>query len=232
MHIRIRSLLAAASGLALMCSMANAQLMLSGHTTGSFVDLGEAHTTVTNAADGSWAKFHTGVPVFGSTQSKIDFTNVTFTNVDSGDPIQVGIFTITNGMTRIGTGAQTAKFKVGLELTSPEMMALAVSTIVFHIDNTVNSGSGGVPDIFSVSFGQPASVNIKGYKVQFNVSLVPPSFQLKENATVQKGNIYVTFSAVPESSTYAIWGAALLVGFVAVRRVRAVKSLPALPSAA
>jgi hypothetical protein len=220
MHFRLRTLLAAASGLALVCSMANAQLMLSGHTTGSFVNLGEPHTTVTNAPDGSWAQFHTGVPVAGSTQTKIDFTNATFTNVDSGDPIQVGIFKIKNGTTRIGTGAHTAQFNIGLQLTSPEMMALAVSTITFNIAHTVNHGPGGTPDQYSVSFGQPAAVNINGYKVQFHVDLEPPVFVVPENATVTKGDIFVTFSAVPEPSTYAIWAAGLLIGFVAIRRIR------------
>lgn len=230
MHIRIRSLLAAASGLALMCSMASAQLMLSGTTSGSFVDLAEANTTVTNSADGSWAKFHTGIPVFGSTQSKIEFTNVAFTDVTAGDPIQIGLFNITNGMTKIGSGAPTAKFNVGLNLTSPEMMALAVSTITFHIDHTIN-GEAGIPDTFGVSFAQPAPVTINGYKVQFTVSLEPAEFAVAENATIQKGDIFVTFTPVPEPSTYAAWGAALLVGMVAFRRIRGGKSQTALPAA-
>jgi hypothetical protein len=230
MHIRIRSLLAAASGLALMCSMANAQLMLSGNTTGSFVDLAEAHTTVANSPDGSWATFHTGVPITGSTQSKIDFQNVSFTNVSSGDPIQIGLFTITNGMTKIGTGAPTAKFNVGLNLTSPEMMSFAVSTITFHIDHTIN-GATGTPDTFGVSFAQPAPTTIDGFKVQFTVSLEPAEFQVAENATIQKGDIYVTFTPVPEPATYAAWGSALLVGLVAFRRIRGGKS-SALPIAA
>ncbi|HYD85173.1 MAG TPA: PEP-CTERM sorting domain-containing protein, partial [Opitutus sp.] len=37
---------------------------------------------------------------------------------------------------------------------------------------------------------------------------------------------------VPEPSTYAAWGAALLVGFVAYRRFRAGKNVEALPAAA
>ena len=76
MQFGIRSLSALALGLALTCTVANAQLLLSGHTTGSFDDLAEANTTVMNSADGSWATFETGIPVMGSTESKIEFTNV------------------------------------------------------------------------------------------------------------------------------------------------------------
>ena len=158
MHFGIRSLSALALGLALTCSVANAQLLLSGHTTGSFDDLAEANTTVTNSPDGSWATFETGIPVMGSTTSKIEFTNVAFNNVGSGEPIQVGLFNITNGMTEIGSGAPIARFNVGLQLTSPEWQTVAISTINFHIDHTVNLPNSGIPDTFAVS---PASARPK-----------------------------------------------------------------------
>ena len=232
MHFGIRSLSALALGLALTCTVANAQLLLSGHTTGSFDDLLEANTTVTNSGDGSWAKFHTGIPVMGSTQSKIDFTNVDFSNVGSGEPIQVGLFNITNGMTQIGSGAPTARFNVGLVLTSPEWQTVAISTINFHIDHTVNLPNSAIPDVFAVSFQQPAPMMIQDFLVQFHVNVEPLVFQIAENATIQKGDITVTFTPVPEPSTYAAWGAALLVGFVAYRRVRSGQANSALPVAA
>ena len=228
MHKSIRSLSALAFGLALTCTVANAQLLLSGNTTGSFVDLAEANTTVSNAADGSWATFHTGIPVSGSTQSKIDFANVTFTDVGSGEPIQAGLFTITNGMTKIGSGAHTAQFNFGLKLTSPTSQSLAITTIMFEIDHTPNV-AGAKPDTFSVSYNQPAPVKIQNTLVQFHVNVTPLDFQVAENATVQKGDITVTFTPVPEPATYAAWGAVLLVGFVAYRRVRGGQDLPALP---
>ena len=81
MHLGIRSISALALGLALTCTVSHAQLLPSGRTTGTFDDLAEANTTVSNAPDGSWATFHTGIPVMGSTQSKIEFTNVTFSSV-------------------------------------------------------------------------------------------------------------------------------------------------------
>lgn len=231
MHKRIRSLCAAAFGLALTCSLANAQLLLSGYTTGSFNDLSEANTTVSNAPDGSWATFKTGIPVSGSTQSQIAFSNATFSNVSSGEAIQVGLFNITNGMTEIGSGAPTAQFNLGLQLTSPTSTALALSTIMFHIDHTPNL-PGAVPDTFSVSFDQPAPMKVGDYLVQFHVNFDPTDFQVGENSTVQRGDVTVTFTPVPEPATYAAWGAALLVGLVAYRRIRGGKTNPALPAAA
>jgi hypothetical protein len=231
MHTRISSLIAAASGLALACSVANAQLMLSGHTTGSFVDLAEANTTVNNAPDGSWATFATGVPISGSTQSSIEFTNDTFTDVVSGEPIQVGLFTITNGRTVGGSGAHTAQFNLGLELTSPEWQNVALAAMTFHIDHTENVNSL-IPDTFSVSFDQPSSMYIGNYLVQFHVNFDPMEFQVGEGSAVTRGDITVTFTPVPEPSTYAAWGAALLVGFVAYRRFRGGKNVEALPAAA
>jgi len=231
--MRIRSLLAPLLGLAVTCSLANAQLLLSGYTTGSFVDLSEAHTTVTNAGDGSHALFSTGIAATGSTQSKIEFWNASFTDVGFGDPIQVGVFDITNGKTLIGSGAPTAQFNLGLQLTSPEMKSLAISTVTFHIDHTINSDvDGAVPDIFSVSFDQPPPTHVGNFLVQFHLNVEPMEFQVAENATVRKGDITVTFTPVPEPATYAAWGAALLVGLVAYRRFRGGKSTPALPALA
>lgn len=232
MHFGIRSASALALGLALTCTVANAQLLLSGHTTGSFDDLAEANTTVTNAPDGSSASYFTGIPVMGSTQSSIVFTNVAFANIGSGDPIQVGLFDITNGMTLIGSGGHTAQFNLGLELIAPEWQTIALTTINFHIDHTPNLPNGGIPDTFSVSFDQPAPLMIQDYLVQFHINVDPLDFQIAENTTLQKGDITVSFTPVPEPSTYAAWGAALLVGFVAYRRVRGGQASSSLPVAA
>lgn len=230
MHSRIRSMFAAALGLALTCSLAHAQLLLSGYTTGSFVDLSEPNTTVANAGDGSWATFHTGIAASGSTQSKIEFANTTFTDVGSGEPIQVGLFEITNGMTLIGSGAPTAKFNLGLELTSPVMQSVALTQITFHVDHTPNL-PGAIPDTFSASFTQPTAVKIGDYLVQFHVNFDPAEFQVAENTMVQRGDVTVTFTPVPEPATYAAWGAAVLVGLVGYRRLRA-RSASSLPAAA
>ncbi|ACB77622.1 choice-of-anchor K domain-containing protein [Opitutus terrae] len=220
---RIRATSALALGLVLTAAAANAQLLLSGHTTGSFQDLSEANTTVTNAGDGSSATFQTGIATTGSTQSRIEFQNATFSDVGSGEPIQVGLFNITNGVTELGSGAPTAQFNLGLELNSPEMQQLVLSTITFHIDHTPNR-PGAVPDTFAVTFNQPAPVKIQNTLVQFHVNVDPSEFPIAENGTIQKGDITVTFTPVPEPSTYAACGAALLVGLIGYRRFRATRS--------
>lgn len=231
MHIRIRSIIAAVSGLALAASLAHAQLLLSGYTKGSFQVLGEANTSVSNAPDGSWAHFETGIAATGSTKSMIDFTNDTFSNVSSGDPIQVGLFEIHNGRTLIGSGAPTAKFDLSLYLTNPTYGDVPVSTLTFEIDHTVNT-AGGVPDTFTVMFDQPAPIMIDNYLVQFHVHFDPAEFQVSEDSTVQRGDVYVTFTPVPEASTFAIGGAFLLIGLVGYRRFRSHRSEPTLPAAA
>ena len=231
MKIAYRSLSALALPLGLMCPSSHAQLLLSGHTTGSFDDLSEANTTVANAPDGSWATFQTGVPTSGSTQSKISFTNASFSNVGSGEPIQVGLFDITNGMTEIGSGAPIARFNIGLELTAPQAQSLAISTINFHIDHTPNL-PGDIPDTFSVSFNQPAPIKIQNTLVQFHVNVDPLDFPLAEDAMVQKGDITVTFTPVPEPATYAISGSVLLVGLAAYRRFRSHRALAEIPQIA
>lgn len=204
-------------------AVASAQLMLTGHTTGSFDDLSQPNTTVVNSADGSSASFRTGIPVAGSTQSSVAFTNVNFTNVESGEPIQVGLFNIVNGMTEIGSGQQTAVFNLGLELTGPESLSLAIGSINFHIDHTPNLPSL-IPDTFAVSFDQPPPVLIQDMLVQFHISVDPLEFPLAENASIRKGDITATFTPVPEPGTYALGASALLMGLVACRRYRARRS--------
>jgi hypothetical protein len=226
MQLAIRSLFILATGLVLTGSIARAQLVLSGHTIGSFDDLGEANTTINNAADGSWATFQTGIAAEGSVQSRIEFTNVNFSNVVSGEPIQIGLFNITNGMTEIGSGAPTARFNVGLQLTSPVSQMVAISTVNFHIDHTPNLPAL-IPDSFSVSFDQPPPVLIDNYLVQFTLNVDPLDFPLAENATTRKGDITVSFTPVPEPGTYALWGSALLIGFVAYRRMRSAPAMAA-----
>lgn len=218
MHSRLHSLLtAAALGLALLVPAANAQLLLSGSTTGSFVDPSLPNTTVTNTP--TTALFSTGIPDTGSFQTSILFQNSTFVNAASGDPIQVGAFTITNGVTLLGSAAATATFNLGLQLTSPVATSFGLTQFVFAIDNTPN-GPGGVPDSFGVSFVQPAPIWIDGTLVTFHVVYEPSETVVPEGSSIVRGDIYATFSPVPEPSTYALWGSALLIGVVAWRRFR------------
>lgn len=230
MHSTLRLLSTLTLG-ALLASAAHAQLSLTGHTTGYFDDLGSPNTTVVNAPDWTSATFHTGIPVTGSMQSSISFMNVDFTNVQSGEPIQVGLFNIVNGMTEIGSGQQTAVFNLGLELTGPENLTLAIGQINFHIDHTPNLPSL-VPDTFAVSFEQPPPVQIQDTLVQFHINVDPLKFPLAENATIRKGDITATFTPVPEPSTYALAGSILLVGMIGYRRFRGRLTVQQVPAAA
>lgn len=237
MHMLIssRTLSALVLSAGLLAPAAQAQLRLSGYTTGYFDDLSEPNTTVTNAPDHSSATFVTGIPVAGSTQSKIAFQNATFSNIGSGDPIQTGLFTITNGMTEIGSGAPSAQFNLGLYLTSPGGGSIAINTIRFHIDHTPNLPDA-IPDAFSVSFEQPEPVKIQNTLVRFHVNVTPLEFAVPEDGTVEKGDIRVSFSEVftpvPEPSTYAWWGAATLLGLVGMRQYRRRRGAATQPTAA
>lgn len=232
MQTRIRSVLAAAFGLALAGSLAHAELLLSGSTTGSFVDPSLPNTTVVNAADGSSASFTTGIPTPpNTTPTSISFSNNTFANVSSGENIQVGLFTIHNGSDNLGSDAAHATFNLGLNLTSPVMSTMLLTPIDFAIDNTPNT-AGGVPDTFAATFSQPAPMWINGYKVWFKLNFTPTDIVVPENSTVVKGDVTVYFTPVPEPATYAMFGAALLIGLVVYRRFRGDKSLPGAPVAA
>ena len=211
------------------CSTASAQLMLSGRTTGSFDDLSQPNTTVTNASDGSFAVYKTGIPAMGSFQSSIVFNNATFDNVSSGDAIQVGLFTVTNGIAQIGSSANSAVFHLNLELTSPEMQSLALSDFTFTLNHTPNLPDyTDVPDNYGVTFTPPATTMVNGQKVWFDVVVDPASFSLDEGTSTVTGAVYVHFTPVPEPSTYALCGAALLGGLILYRRFRSDKTTGAL----
>jgi hypothetical protein len=232
MHTGIRSLIAAAFGVALTGSLAHAQLSLSGHTTGWFDDPGLPNTFVVNGAGGSSASFTTGIPYAPNTiPTSLKFTNSVFANVHSGDTIQLGIFTIHNGSDLLGSDASNANFHFGLQLTAPTMQTINLGPINFTIDNTPN-GPGGVPDTFLASFVQPPMQLIDNHKVWFHINFSPVALIIPENTTLVKGDVTVTFQPVPEPSTYALWGAGLLVGFVAFRRFRSARTLPSLSAAA
>jgi hypothetical protein len=207
--------------LLLFASDASAQLLLSGRTTGSFANLAQPNTTVNNASDGSFAVFKTGIPAPGSFKSSIVFSNETFTNVSSGDAIQVGLFVITNGITKLGTGAPTAVFNLGLELTSPEAQSLVLSQFTFTITHTPNLPDyTNVPDSYAVTFTVPPSTTVAGRHVWFDVVVDPAEFSLSEGSSTVKGALYVHFSPVPEPAIYGAAAGVLLGGLICWRRRR------------
>lgn len=210
-----RKFLGLSAALIFSVSVAHAQLLLSGHTTGSFDDLGQPNTTVNNAPDGSWANFRTGIAASGSTQSSIEFANASFSNgFGSADPGWVVQHPQRHDAHRIGPAHRNVQSRT--QLTSPEWQTLAINTITFHIDHTPNIVRA-IPDTFSVSFEQPAPIKIQDTWVQFHVNVDPLDFQIAENATVRKGDITVSFTPVPEPGTYALAGSVMLLGLAAYR---------------
>lgn len=208
--------LAALSGL--LVSAAHAQLFLSGYLTGSFTDAPGAHDTIYNAPDGSQAWLRSGVPETGADfQTAIEFNQKNFVNIGGG-LVADDLFHVTNGRTLLGTTATAAHFDLWLNLTSPEGYSALLTPISFTIENTPN-GEGNVDDVYGISAAPIAPFDYAGYRVQFDF-VAPETFDLPENQSTYVGELYVSFTPVPEPSTYAALGAALLVGVIAVRRYR------------
>jgi len=210
---------------ALLVSAAHAQLSLTGYLTGSFTDTPGTHDTIFNAPDGSQAWIRSGVPETGADfQTAIEFSRKDFVNV-TGGLVADDLFRVTNGRTLLGTTAKAAPFDLWLHLPAPEARSSFLTPISFDIENTPN-GTGNVNDGYSITASPIAPFDYAGYRVQFEF-VAPPTFEIPENSWTDVGQLYVTFTPVPEPSTYAALGAALLVGVVAIRRIRQRKAAAA-----
>jgi hypothetical protein len=220
MKNRLRLLAGSVVGLAL---AAGAQaLTLSGSTAGFFEGVSSGNTTITNTVDGSFASFRTGKPVSGSFKSGVTFTGSDFTGITSGDTFALGGIAYYNGITQIGTSSATALFDFYINLDSPTMSTLPLTTIKFGIDATINSPGSLIPDTFTASFTQPAPVLIDGTWVKFTINDLPGSTVVKENTIVTLADVTVTFlNPVPEPATYGLMGALSLMGIAGYRRFRA-----------
>ena len=215
-----------ALGLAAALPSANAQLALSGSAYGTFLDPGVAHTTVTNGSD--FSSFASGVAYrpsapYNDTQTSLSFDGNSFSGLGNGDRIDLGLLNITNGRTLVGTTAHDASMDIFLNLDG-QASPFKLGTLLFTIDSTVNQG-GLIPDQFLVDATTANSLNFGGRNVTFDVGFTNPAFgtgiSIGEGTGAETG-LFATihFTPVPEASTYALWGAALLLGVVAVRRFR------------
>lgn len=219
MYSRLRSnLYRTAIALTLLGSVAHAQLLLSGRVTGMFTDTPGAHDSIYNAPDGSFASFKSGVPDQpGGDQTMIEFAAQTFTDIGPG-PVATDLFKLTNGRNFLGTTASSAHFDLWLELTSPVTSSTLLTPVGFTIMNTPN-GDGNVDDVYSFSSSPISPMMIDNYRVQFMFS-APDGFTLHEKDSGYMGDLSVRFTPVPEPSTYALTGAALLMGLVGFRSLR------------
>jgi len=218
MHSTFKHLVQAAVAAALLSTAAHAQLMLSGRITGMFTDSPGAHDTIYNAPDGSFASFKSGVPEHPwYPQTMVEFSQQTFTDIGPG-LVADDIFKVTNGRNLLGTTADAAHFNLWVEITSPESHSSLLTPISFAINNTPN-GNTNVDDMYHVSSSAIAPFKIDDTMVQFKFS-APSGFSLHENSSGYVGSLWVNFTPVPEPSTYAISGAALLLGLTALRAYR------------
>ncbi|HWA87780.1 MAG TPA: choice-of-anchor K domain-containing protein [Opitutus sp.] len=196
--------------------LAHAQLRLSGNVSGMFTDSSGGHTTVSNASDGSYDYFQSGVPQHsGDSPTMIEFWKQSFTDIGPG-LVADNLFKITNGRNLLGTTADSAHFNLNLELTSPEA-STHVLAIPFTINNTPNEPNDqNVNDNFSISAGAIAPFVIDNTRVQFSFS-APSDISIAEKSSMYVGSLWVRFTPVPEASTFAWGGAALLLGFIGFR---------------
>ncbi len=214
-------------GLFIMAGTAQAALVLSGNTAGYFQEVSVGNTVITNQPDGSMASIFTGVPITGSFKSGVVFDSQAFAGISSGDTFAIGTFTYYNGRTQIGTASDTAVLDFYLDLDVPAVGPILLTSITFGIDATVNDPEGVNPDFFTASFSQPSSVMIDGTLVSFKINDLPASIGVAEGTWMQLAEVTVTFSPIPEPSTYGLIGAAGLLGLVGYRRFRSQKALAA-----
>jgi hypothetical protein len=231
MHFVLRNLLAASAlSLSSLVPALQAQLELSGTASGAFSDPGSAFTQVTNGPVVSL--FESGVPYrpdapYFDAVTSIRYTGSSFANVGEGEQLDLGLLNITNGITLLGTTAKTAKMDLYLHLPADGITNFKLTTLLFSIDTTANQG-GLVPDLFLIGHSDVNSLNVGGRKVSFDLNLTNPAFATGDGASIREGQsatdgLYATlhFSPIPEPSTYALFGAALLAGVALWRRSRA-----------
>jgi len=209
---------------------ARAQLYLTGNIYGAFQDPGLPHTTVTNGPVVS--TFESGdpyrpYPPYNDTKTSITFTGASFTDLGSGDPLVLQSIKFKNGITLLGTTATNATLDLFVNVSNLGISDLKVTTLTFDIDNTDNSGVSNIPDLFKIGYTPLAEFTYGDYLVKFTIDFSDPAWVtdgvgIPEGKKGLTGDIYVTmsFTPIPEPSTYAIAGAALLGGVVLLRRFK------------
>lgn len=203
---------------AMLVPLTQAQLLLSGNISGEFTDTPGPNDTIYNAPDGSSAWFRSGIPEnTGDKQTSVEFAQQTFTDIGPG-LVATDIFTVTNGRTLLLSTATEAHFDLHLQLTAPESHNLLLTSIPFTIVNTPN-GPGSVDDVYSITSSPIAPFKVSDYLVQFEFS-APENFSIDENQSLAVGELRVSFTPVPEPSTYAAVGATFLLGIVGYRTMR------------
>jgi hypothetical protein len=233
----VRICMLALVGGAVAAPLAQAQLQISGNTYGVFANPLLPYTTVSNGPVTS--KFSSGVAYrpyapWHDTPTSITFKGSSFTDVPENTLFQVGSFTFKNGITKLHTTASSALMDLYINVSTLGISHYKLATFNFGIDNTDNNGVQNIPDLFNISWPALNNVNMGGdYLITFTLFASDPSFfsnlgkQIGENHSA--GLVLdMKFTPVPEPSTYALAGAAVLAGVILLRR----KARPATVAAA
>jgi hypothetical protein len=233
----LRLFLAAATGLALTGLIAHAQL-ISGSSQGAFINplpptgnvqvfnpssgtfstLSNFYTG--NASPGSNSTSQTGVTFFGTLFSPL---SLTLNPLAATGPIGVGYFVYSNGNTVIGTTVDTIDFSLKLDFTASGGPLINATPFTIKLDGGA-AGPSFVDNQFTISNPGVGSFTLGAttynYSFSFDTTsvIIPEAGSGLQSSAVD--NLYITFTAVPEPSTYALSGVLALGGIVALRRFR------------
>jgi len=235
---RLKLLLGAAIGLAFSGLVSHAQL-ITGSSQGAFTNpLPPAgNVQVFNPSIGTFAtlaNFYTGTAIAGSnstSQTGATFfgtlfspLNINLNPLGSTGPIGVGYFVLSNGNTVPGTTVDTIDFSLRLDFSGIGGGPLINSTpFRLKLDGGPADGSF-VDNQFTVSNPGGGDFVVGGttynysYSFDANSVIIPEAGSGLQSSSVN--NLYVTFRAVPEPSTYALAGVMALGGITALRRLR------------
>lgn len=224
-------LLLSTFGLAALLPTAQAQLVITGSTYGTFEPTAQPNTVIVNGPVTS--TFAAGIPYRKfDHKTSIIFTGSMFTGVDSGDTFSLGTVKFNNGITKLHSTAKTAKMDLFLNIPGHGVSNFKVTTLLFGLDNTDNHGVQNIADLYYIGHTLPNTLKFKDGLAIFNIGLTDPSYGIAPGHPVgenHSGTVGITAEVqlvpVPEASTYATCAALGLVGAAGLRRLRRSKSV-------
>ena len=235
MNTKIKSVLAAASMLALSALTANAQLILSGTFKGGFSSYTDAGgTTPVAVVPSSSAYFNFGSqPVGDLAFTSVQFAGGSFANTAIPSSPDFSVVYI-GGI----AGSPPIDFKI-YNKDDNNLLAATFDLYLDYTSNQVGPGSSGLVKLTTITWTwtgpsalqtfvstlSPIPTFVVGdYTVLTDIS---GTFRFSvadgQTGTNTDGALFST--AVPEPSTYALFGVVALMGVVAVRRFRSSKKV-------